>query len=237
MKAIDKIHQKHQTITNYPQDVVPVNGRIKGTAFFPGGDGLWKEHQQNDELTIGGIMIVGHNFDNVTGFQKSLQQGTEPINCPTWRNIVALLTAAKVPLEDCFFTNVYVGLMQSASNVGVFPGSKSAEFKQQCLEFLQYQISIQQPRVVLTLGGFVPALISRLSTDLSDWAAVDKITQLDLKQRQLVQGVRFCHGAVTSTVVALTHPAQRHLNVARRSFNGIAGHEAELEMLRVAMEK
>jgi hypothetical protein len=87
------------------------------------------------------------------------------------------------------------------------------------------------------LKSLVPALISRLSTDLSDWAGVAKITQLDLKQRQLVQGVRFCHGAVTSTVVALTHPAQRYLNVARRSFNGLAGHEAELEMLRVAMEK
>lgn len=34
-----------------------------------------------------------------------------------------------------------------------------------------------------------------------------------------------------TTVVALTHPAQRHLNVGSRVYRGYSGYEAELVML------
>ncbi|WP_374536798.1 uracil-DNA glycosylase family protein [Chitinimonas taiwanensis] len=236
MRAVEKIHEKHKSISNYPPDVVPVYGRIMGTSFFPGGDGLWKEGNKNEDLTIEGIMVVGHNFDNVTGFHKSLQKGKEPKTCPTWRNITNFLKEAEVDLENCFFTNVYVGLMQSDSNVGVFPGSKSEEFKKQCIDFLEYQISIQRPSIILTLGGFVPALISRLSSDLGDWINVQKIGMLDLIEKQMIEDAKFCNGTVTSTVIALTHPALRHLNVKHRKYGDVAGHDAEIAMLRHAME-
>jgi hypothetical protein len=234
LRLIDKIHQKHKTICGYPDDVVPVYDRIGGTSFFPGGDGLWKHGSKNDDLTIGGVMVVGHNFDNISGFDKSLQMGTEPVTCATWRNIRKLLLDSKITLEDCYFTNVYVGLMKTESNVGIFPGSKSEVFKKQCIEFLEYQISVQRPSIILTLGRFVPSLIARLSKELSEWLTVQNVAQLDLNNKQIISGANFCDGNVVSTVIALTHPAQRHLNVGRRKYRSITGNEAEIAMLRDA---
>lgn len=231
MRIIDKFHAKLKLIDGYPDGVVPVYERITGTSFFPGGDGLWKHGHVNEDLKIGGVMIVGHNFDNISGFKKSLSMGTEPITCPTWRNIRKLLSDSEINIEDCFFTNVYVGLMDSESNVGVFPGSKSEVFKQQCIKLLEYQISEQRPSIILTLGSFVPPLIARLSIDLQEWLTVDKISQLDSINKQFITGARFCGGDVISNVIALTHPAQRHLNVGRRKYGTFTGNDAEIAML------
>ena len=234
MRRIDAIHQKLNTISDYPDGVVAVHGRIEGTSFFPGGDGLWRQDGENADLKIGGVMIVGHNFDNVTGFDYSLSMGSEPITCPTWRNIAKLLKESEVKLEDCYFTNFYVGLMQSESNVGIFPGSKSDTFKKKCLDLLEYQIAIQQPSVILTLGAFVPPLLAALTDELSDWLTARSLGELDSTNRQIVTGAHFCGGTVVSTVIALTHPAMRHLNVRRRTYRGLTGNAAEVELLRSA---
>lgn len=237
MKIIDKFHKKLKSINGYPEGVVPVYDHIKGTSFFPGGDGLWKHENGNNDLKIGGIMVVGHNFDNILGFEKSLEIGSESITCPTWRNLRILLEDSRINLEDCFFTNVYVGLIDSKSNVGLFPGSRSEIFKQQCIELLEYQISEQRPKIILTLGSFVPSLIARLSTDIQDWLTIQKISELDSIDRQVIDGVSFCDSKVTSTVIALTHPAQRHLNVGRRKYRELTGNDAEREMLLQATKK
>lgn len=236
MKTIEQIHACLQQITNYPAGVSPVVGRIAGTAFFPGGDGLWKEEGVNDDLTIGGIMVVGHNFDNVSGFQQSLARGSEPVSCATWRNITMLLREANIVLTRCFFTNVYVGLMETASNVGKFPGAKSAAFRQQCVEFLQQQIALQQPSLILTLGAYVPPLIASLSPQLASWQGIKRVGQLDANQTALIKQAAFCAGSVHANVLALTHPAQRHLNVGRRHYLDITGHAAELALLQEAQQ-
>jgi len=236
MKTIDLIHAKLQQITDYPAGVSRQEGRIAGTAFFPGGDGLWKEEGLNDDLTIGGIMVVGHNFDNVSGFQQSLAQGSEPVTCPTWRNITSLLREANIELTRCFFTNVYVGLMQTTSNVGKFPGATSAAFRQQCVDFLQQQIALQQPSLILTLGAFVPPLLASLSPQLASWQGIQRVGQLDANQTALIKQAAFCAGSVHANVLALTHPAQRHLNVGRRHYLDFNGHAAELALLQAAQQ-
>jgi hypothetical protein len=90
-------------------------------------------------------MIVGHNFDNISGFKKSLSMGTEPITCPTWRNIRKLLLDSEINIEDCFFTNVYVGLMDSESNVGVFLALNLKPLNSNVLNYLniKFQNSVQ----------------------------------------------------------------------------------------------
>ena len=234
MRRIDAIHDKLKHISGYPEGVIPLYGRIEGTSFFPGGDGLWKQDGEINDLRIGGVMVVGHNFDNVTGFDHSLRMGAEPITSPTWRNITRLLKESDIRLEDCYFTNFYVGLMQSESNVGMFPGSKSEAFKRQCLDLLEYQILLQQPSVILTLGAFVPSLVARLTNELKEWLTAANLSKLDSANQQIVRGVNFCAGSVVSTVVALTHPALRHLNVRRRNYRGITGNAAEIALIRSA---
>ena len=234
VRRIDAIHDKLKTVSEYPEGVVPLYGRIEGTSFFPGGDGLWKQDGAVNDLKVGGVMVVGHNFDNVSGFDYSLRMGAEPVTCPTWRNITKLLKESDVRLEDCYFTNIYIGLMKSSSNVGTFPGSKSEAFKRQCLDLLEYQILLQQPSVILTLGAFVPPLFARLTNELNGWLTAPNLSKLDSANQQIIRGVNFCGGSVISTVVALTHPALRHLNVPKRFYCGLTGNAAEIALIRSA---
>lgn len=122
--------------------------------------------------------------------------------------------------------------MNSQSNIGVFPGSKSSSFKKQCLDFLEYQISIQQPQTIITLGRFVPPLLAQLSIDLDQWKKVKSFNDLDQAEIQIIKHAHFCENQVISNIVALTHPANRHLNIQKRKYKNLNGHDAELAMLR-----
>jgi uracil-DNA glycosylase len=237
MRIIDQLHVQLQHISTYPAGVARVPDRIAGTSFFPGGDGLWKEISHDRDLPVGGIMVLGHNFDNVAGFAKSLAMGKEPLRCPTWRNLLRLFDQNGISPDECFFTNAYVGLTESVSNVGVFPGSRDPAFVATCLEFLEQQVAALRPKLILTLGGVVPGLLARLSPSLSRWAGCTSLRELDEIDAAVIFNAHFVGGFVHADIVALTHPAQRHLNVGRRRFGELNGEAAEQAMLNAALDK
>lgn len=47
----------------YPKGVIRVPAPIAGTAFFPGGHGLWRPDvlKPLPEFPLGGIMVLGHD--------------------------------------------------------------------------------------------------------------------------------------------------------------------------------
>lgn len=94
-------------VKSYPAGVVHPWARIGWTAFFPGGSGLWGTvaHQPLPPMPVGGIMVLGHNFDCVDGFVYSLVHEGENLKGPTWRTLRSVLQRAGVALETCFFTN------------------------------------------------------------------------------------------------------------------------------------
>ena len=58
--------------------------------------------------------------------------------------VLPLLESAGIQREECFFTNVYMGLSAGDSNTGPSPGAKNREFKRRCESFLTEQIAIRQ---------------------------------------------------------------------------------------------
>ena len=74
----------------YPGHVLQITERINGTAFFPGGCGLYCKERDRDEddFPFGGAMILGHNFDSEAGFKKSLENGEETLTSGTWQSIL-----------------------------------------------------------------------------------------------------------------------------------------------------
>jgi hypothetical protein len=234
MRRIDRIHERLERIDAYPAGVLPLGGRISGTSFFPGGDGLWKEEDSSVDIPIGGVMVIGHNFDNVKGFQQSLLAGKEPLSSPTWRNLLQMLSNFSIAPSECFFTNAYVGVIDAESNVGDFPGGRSPIFVEKCLDLLAFEIEVQRPRLILTLGAFVPQLIASMSPSLATWRGHKSLIGIDKEALPFIPHASFCNGAVKATVVPLTHPAQRHLNVHRRYYRGVNGHDAECMMIEDA---
>ncbi len=221
----------------YPQGVARVPRRIPGTAFFPGGSGLWREIPSDDlpPMPIEKVMVLGNYFDTEDGYQKSQEKGDE-LYTPTWNHLLPLLESAGIQREECFFTNIYMGLSEGDSNTGPSPGAKNREFKRRCESFLSEQIAIPKPRLILTLGRFVPKFIASLSPALAPWKRCVSFAGLD-DSGPLKQGVHFGDARQrTTVVVALVHPSQRNRNVWRRRYRERRGNDAELAMLEEAVD-
>jgi hypothetical protein len=152
----DLFNEMETTVTAYGPGAVRVHRRVDGTAFFPGGIGLWRGTQPHGaappHFPFHPIMILGHNFDKVAGLEASWVRGIELMQGATWLVLRRYLEAATVDETECFFTNVFVGLQPIKS-----PGKVIAEeeYFVQCRAFLHRQIARVKPRLVATLG--IPA--------------------------------------------------------------------------------
>jgi hypothetical protein len=194
-------------------------------------------------MPIGGIMVLGHDFHSEAGFARSLAQYTKTPATPnsryrissTWRNLIPVLREANILPERCFYTNVYMGLRQGSGSTGRFPGSYDSGFVARCQTFLLRQLLAQQPRVVLTLGTWVPSFLAALSQQLCGWANCRRQTEID-GVGPVIHGACFRDIDMPAcSVVSLTHPSMRRSNVHRRRFNSHQGHDAEIAMIREAL--
>lgn len=223
---------------SYPAGVGPIPARIPGTAFFPGGSGLWNTQpsQPLPPLPVGGVMIVGHNFDSEAGYLWSLHHAGENLKGPTWANLLDLLNRVELAPERCFFTNAYVGLKLGSSATGAFPGASDPDFVRRCKALLAEEIRVMCPRVIATLGAYVPAFLAPMAPALQvQWSNARTLTALDNQRAALVPSVLFPNCSEPVTVVALTHPAYRRLNVQSRAYGDLRGDAAEVRMLTDAL--
>jgi len=220
----------------YPAGVLPVPEPIIGTAFFPGGFGLWNPAATKPlpPMPRAGVMVLGQDFHSEEGYRESLEQGFESPTQPTWFWLARLLGEAGIDPARCYFTNAYMGL-RAEGKTGRFPGASSPAFVERCRKFLGRQLAIQRPRAILTLGLPAARFLASLSSALTDWTKALGMRQIDVAG-PVRQGARF-HGVpdLEATVVALTHPSLRPANVRRRRWENLAGHDAELAMIRKAM--
>ena len=246
----------------YPKGIVPVPEMISGTAFFPGGAGLWREPPTESlpPMPFGKVMVLGHNFGKEDDYERARRVGHER-RVRTWRGLLPLLDSASIQPEHCFFTNVYMGLKLGKRNLGRFSGAEA--FKRRCESFLLgAQIALLKPRLILALGGFVPGPLASQSDDLAAWTECPENRKGAREFRDLdaagplKHGVRFRfrdldaagplkHGVrfreVVTTVVVLLHPSYRDLSLKRnpelRRYQGLTGEHAERRMLEEASSR
>ena len=229
-----------EMITSYPRDMVRVpwtDGLIKHTSFFPGGYGFIKA--TTDDLPAwpeGKVMIVGNDWGNEKLFyQALLAQKKVEGDGPTWSGIRDLLEGL-INYEDCFFTNAFMGLREDALPwKGECPGRRDSTFKAQCKAFLREQICKQRPGLILTLGRWIPDMLSNLAPNLAGWRN-DKTPHWSE-----IDSVGLLHDCIAFdsppkfkfVVCALTHPANARPNYKRRTY-GI--YENEAGLLAAALE-
>ncbi|GLC27762.1 hypothetical protein [Roseisolibacter agri] len=232
----ERLWRSHAPPTGYPAGVVSVPAPIPGRAFFPGGYGLWGAGADRlPDFPVGGVMVLGHDFHSESGYRESLGLGAERETMPTWRNVRALLCEVGIALERCFFTNLFMGLRAGTATTGVFPGATDADFVAHCRAFLLGQLRAQRPALLLTLGVHVPPIVGTLSPELAPWTEGRGFRHLDAAG-PVRTGVTFPRvEGLCTTAVTLVHPSLRHAGVRHRRYAGLAGHAAEVRMLRDAM--
>jgi hypothetical protein len=200
----------------YPNGVVPVpECPIKGTAFFPGGSGLYLEDRGLDtaEFPFGGMMVLGHNFDSESGFRNSVERTKEDVTQGTWKGLLRLLRKAGVLLDQCFFTNAFMGLCQGTDN-RTYRGRTDQGFRSACLSFLRRQIEFQEPSMIVTLGTFVPAFLAELSRNLDHYKRSSQrdpslsLKEMDADPITMGASIDLSSGSKhTATVVPIAHPS------------------------------
>lgn len=228
----------HHPPAGYPSGVLPVPEPIAGTSFFPGGFGLWRPDPNEDlpAFPVNQVMVLGHDFHSETGYRASLKRGHEAATQPTWRNLLSLLKRVGIAPESCFFTNAYMGLRAGDRATGTFPGAVDEAFVEHCVHFLEEQIRVQRPTLILTLGVHVPPLLGRLAATLSQWTEGKGLKHLD-HVGPVKHDVMFPSApGGRATVVALTHPSQRSASVRYRCYAGRVGDDAEIAMLEEACQ-
>lgn len=234
---VARLWATHHPQHGYPDGVEPVPQPISGLAFFPGGWGLWGAHADEPmpAMPVGGVMVLGHDFHSRSGYDRSFGLGGEPVTLPTWRNLLKVLEEANIPPERCFFTNLYMGLRSGDKTTGVFPGASDDQFRRHCQDFLVKQLSVQRPRLVITLGMRVPPVIAEMSDQLTSWVTGRGIREID-KGEAFRTHVTFRDlPGFSTTVVAVLHPSLRHASLRHRSYNGLCGPDAERALLRDAV--
>jgi len=232
-----------ESVESYPTQMVPVpwrDGVVEHTSFFPGGYGLVKATDDDLPTYPGGkIMVVGNDWGNEVAFykgRKTQTTGTEG-NDATWRGSAGINNLFGRAVDYCFFTNAFMGLRKGTFSVeGECPGRRDATFKRRCRDFLREQIRLQKPRLILTLGRWVPDMLSVLAPrhlgawkndKEPHWNEIDAVGPLHksvafdgLPQREVV-------------VCALTHPSRASANYRRRSYGS---HRSEMGLLKAALE-
>ena len=236
---VEHLFEGLATVEPYPQGVVPVPQKLPGTAFFPGGMGLWHPEPESfpPRMPIGGVMVLGHDFYSEAGFQRFAAIRGESTRGPTWRNLLALLARVGIGPERCFFTNAYMGLRAGSQNTGRFPGARDPGFVERCRSFLGEQIRAQSPRLILTLGSHVPAVLAPLSEDLAPWLKAASLRAIDEAEHPLIPAARFPSApGLNVTVAALVHPSIRWASVLRRRYKEFSGDDAEVSILKDALK-
>lgn len=221
------------SVEPYPPKVVKVEHphRIAGTAFFPGGHGLWAPQGGLPNLPARPVMLLGNNWGIVSDHEVARVAGAENMADPTWRNLLRILELAAIPPTRCFFTNVFMGLMDGDRNVDEFPGLRDKAFCERCSEFLRLQLRVIAPSVVVAMGSVAISMLSGASGDLASWRG-PKGGELSFKaieesRSEVVRLVRVEGVTAHFAAVAMKHPCFA-VNLSR-------GFQREAGLLRSAI--
>jgi uracil-DNA glycosylase len=214
-------------VAPFPRGVLAVPKPIEGTAFFPGGLGLWMEKTDRDcDFPTGGCMVVGQDFNTVATYERALQNRSEIGASQTWRVLSRLLVRFNIRPEWCFYTNAYMGLRAAGPETGRFCGARDKDFVNRCAKFFSRQLAVARPRLILMLG-MEPLRV--FGPRLFGIEAPRTLTACDNLYP------RVCLDYGDAAIVVLTHPSLYYANVGRRRYLHFVGADAEAAMVRDAM--
>jgi uracil-DNA glycosylase len=237
--TVEQLFERLHVIRPYVGGMVEIQQHLPGLGFFPGGDGLWKAPGQRTSppMAVGGIMVLGNNFQCSANYPALLAMGEEDRQKDaTWRNLLSFLAIVGIDPAGCFFTNAYMGLVAGDDPTRTAPGMSDPGFLQRCRTFFLHQMAILQPRLILALGTKVPAFLAPLTQQTLHWRGAKTWADIDHACGGFVQDARFQGIPRSIPIACLLHPSFRGPNLRRRRFRDLTGASAEEALVREALQ-
>ena len=229
----------------FPFNFKKVPSQVRGRCFFPGGSGLWKEHQDANwawqPFPKDPIFVIGQDLDSEDNFTNSTCVIGYEYGMGTWAGVKQMQDKVGLPLGQCFFTNFLPGLRLSETNQGMSPAWKFPDFAEKCFEFLNLQILLLRPRAVFLLGKFcAQQVIKRWGISInssndcihSSWETNENhifgLNEIDGSGKAV--GTFATRDGRNIKYGVLTHPANRGANIGRRTYKKYSGNRTYEEL-------
>ena len=134
----------------YPDNkILPISKKVDGTAFFPGGEGIWEN--SNEEIDV---LVLGQDFGTKAYYDKILADETvKDTDCPTWINMLTLFNKVGIKTERCFFSNVFMGVRVEDNMIGplIRKTPEYDDYRTQSIDFLKKQIPNINPNTTFEI--------------------------------------------------------------------------------------
>jgi hypothetical protein len=228
---LEALIRQVRTIDHEASGMLNAPAEVRGPGFFPGA---WGGPDPSRAISQRPIMVLGQDQDNWVGFKKSMRKRTEEYS-PTWRNLRVLLDQAAIDLDAVFLTNFIVGFRRQGFSTGPSPALASPAYLQASAQFFLYQLSIQRPRLIITLG-VQPLVLLGLVSEFVLYRTVSLATFDDVAERGLAYTANVVFEGVpdiTPTVVSICHPCYPQ-NGPKRRFAPDQPFHDEPSLLRFA---
>jgi hypothetical protein len=135
----------------YPEQMEYIERGILGSGFYPGAQGF------PDALPAdGGILLLGRDFGAKNYYKRLCGTPAQDETALTWRKTRDIYLACFSGLP-VWCTNYLLGVRRDGSSVGNIRDLVSASdwisFEEYCWGFLQAQVLLQRPRLIIIFGG------------------------------------------------------------------------------------
>jgi hypothetical protein len=232
---VDALFRAGRAVAPYPEGTEAVPARIVGTAFFPGGSGLWREPSvirrrgALPPLLDRGIMIVGQDFHSRAQYERSLgaaprtwrrRRGSACARCSTPRRLARKPASTRTRTWAC---------ARPADRWGRTRAARTLRSPRGAARSSPSSSAWCGPRVVVALGLPAARMLGALAPEaLGAWDGARTFRALDEAGAGLVRGVAFPGTeGVVAHAVALVHPSYGRLNVRNRRYARTAGEVLE----------
>lgn len=197
---IDEIFSDSGMVNNY--------GKLD-FGFFPLGSGILTTKNseiKNAELIKCKVLVLGNDFGTEKDFKEKCPNNRERQSNPTIRNLIC---GIGLDCETTFFTNLYLGLRDSGTNLKRAKVLRK-EYKNICFSFLKKQLDFFNPEIVLCLGSSVGKVLSNHSLEFNNFS--QKILKLYESETNDFVINSNCNVLGSRKFILIPHPSMAHFN-------------------------
>jgi hypothetical protein len=135
----------------YPSALTGVDRGILGNGFYPAARGF----QQRSP--VGGIMLLGRDWGTRIQYNGWCGEPPRDETASTWRNTRDIYLAGLLGVP-VWCTNYLLGVRNDGSAVGnirkQITDSEWEIFEPYCFDFLNHQVVLQRPKLIVVFGAF-----------------------------------------------------------------------------------
>lgn len=190
---------RHFKNIDIPAQIIINDRKLKGTAFFPGGDGVYKENV--NQRNAHPIMVLGQDFDNEANFDSLSKTDHQSeiigVNNPnkTWMKLLGFNNNSglddvkkkdgilinndfQINPADCFFTNIIMGL-RKGNEINHKPSiaflKPNQAFLKENVTFFKTQLELIKPQLIIGLGIQIPKFIGQYFSEHAQISRLSKV--------------------------------------------------------------